>query len=403
MTASITPPAAQPVHAARTRALLTITLVNFVSLAGFGLMFPVFAIYSRQIGASGIEIAGAVAAFSFGQFLSSPIWGRLSDRHGRRPVMFAGLAVGAAVYVLHIFAVTPVLLLAIRFLSGLATGCFAITFAVASDISTPETRTRDMGIVNSGFSLGFIFGPAIGGFASGLAGEGQAFTLVCVVGAALGGVAAAVTWFLLPETGSATPASAQAPAVGSMALIRLRPFAMLAGISFLASAAFSKMEAILGLFADDVLGLDPLRIGLMFGAMGCVTTLTQLGLTGPASHRFGERKVMLGALAVIGVGLFLLASATDLVLAGAGLALTSAGLGLLNPALTTLTSMVTPANAQGAGLGLMQSGNALGRVLGPMLAGPLYDFQGPSAPLFWASVIFGLTLAVGCIAPLRTR
>lgn len=403
-------PAPPQAHAARRRALFTVTLVNFVSLAGFGLMFPVFAIYSRQIGASGIEIAGAVAAFSFGQFLSSPVWGRLSDRHGRRNVMVVGLVVGAFVYVLHIFALTPATLLAARFVSGLATGCFSITFAVASDISTRETRTRDMGIVSSGFSLGFIFGPAIGGFTASLTGDEHAFALVCVVGALLGIVAAVVTWLFLPETGNAgarrddiAAGRPVAKSITSLALLRLPAFGTLAVISFFASAAFSKMEAILGLFADDVLGLKPLGIGLLFGAMGCVTTATQLTLTGPASRRFGERLTMLGSLAVIGLGTFVLGSAHELVLAGIGLMFTSLGLGLLNPALTGLTSLATPADAQGAGLGLMQSGNALGRVLGPLLAGPLYDLQGPAAPLFWASAIFLVTLLAGSFAPLSGR
>ncbi len=393
------PAAAWLTHESRRRALLTITLVNFVSLAGFGLMFPVFAVYGRQIGASGIEIAGTVAAFSFGQFISSPIWGRLSDRYGRRRVMFWGLAVGAAVYLLHIYATTPATLLAARFASGLTTGCFSITFAVASDISTRESRTRDMGIVSSGFSLGFIFGPAIGGFASSIAGDQHAFTLVCLVGAAMGMLAAAVTWFMLLETGAKHDAAAPTAQTGNLALLRLPAFGTLAVISFFASAAFSKLEAILGLFADDVLGLDPLRIGLMFGAMGTVTTVTQLTLTGPISNRLGERGAMLVALGTIGIGTFLLGSAHGVVLAGIGLTFTSLGFGLLNPALAVLTSLATPADAQGAGLGLMQAGNSLGRVFGPMLAGPLYDLQGPAAPLFWASGIFAVTLVAGYLSP----
>jgi MFS family permease len=395
---------ASPAHRLRGRALLTLTLVNFVSLAGFGLMFPVFAVYGRQIGASGLEIAGAVAAFSFGQFLSSPIWGRLSDRHGRRKVMVCGLVAGALAYVLHIYATTPATLLLARMVSGLATGSFSITFAVVADISTRATRTRDMGIVSSGFSLGFIFGPAIGGFASGLAGKDQAFTLVCVVGAMLAIVAAAAAWLLLPETlagarGDEESDDTPTPAVASLTLLRMPAFASLALISFCASAAFSKMEAILGLFADDVLGLDPLRIGLLFGAMGTVTTVSQLALTGPAVRRWGERGTMLAALGTIGIGTALLGNAHGLALAGAGLACTSLGFGLLNPALSGLTSLVLPAGSQGMGLGLMQAGNSLGRVLGPLFAGLLYDWQGPAAPLFSASALFAVTLIAASLMP----
>lgn len=392
-----------PLNAARGRALMTITLVNFVSLAGFGLMFPVFAIYSRQIGASGIEVAGAVAIFSFGQFLSSPVWGRLSDRYGRRKVLITGLVAGALAYLLHVFAVTPTLLLAARFVSGLATGCFAITFAVASDISTRETRTKDMGVVSAGFSLGFIFGPAIGGFAANMTGEDNAFTLVCVVGAFMGLVAACLTWLWLPETKVQTTEPKSKADSGGLALLRLPAFATLVVISVVSSAAFSQMESILGLFADDVLSLKPLGIGFLFGGMGCITTLTQLLLTSPASRHLGERVVLLLALGLIGVGTLILGASHELMLACTGLVLTSLGLGLMNPALTGLTSLSIPASAQGAGLGLMQAGGALGRVLGPLMAGPLYDLRGPSSPLYWACILLFATLIGGLCFPLTNK
>ncbi|MBT0668208.1 MFS transporter [Novosphingobium profundi] len=384
--------------ASRSRALFAIILVNFVSLAGFGLMFPVFAIYSRQIGASGMEIAGAVAAFSLGQFLSSPFWGRWSDRFGRRPVMIAGLVTGALVYVLHIFALSPLTLLAARFVSGLATGSFSITFAVASDLSTRDNRTHVMGMVSAGFSLGFIFGPAIGGVTASLTGQDHAFALVCVVGAALGLVAALLTWWLMPETRTQAPAphDASSPVDGGP-LLRRPGFLAAIVIALVVSAAFAQMESILGLFADDVLDLDPLGIGLMFGAMGTVTTLTQFTVTGRVASRFGETGMLYLSLAIIAVGLAVLGLADGLALAGLGLLFTSTGFALVNPAVSGLVSMASPPQAQGAGLGVMQSANALGRVVGPLAAGPLYDLQGEAAPLFWGS---GLLLATLLAMPL---
>ncbi|HZU64916.1 MAG TPA: MFS transporter [Novosphingobium sp.] len=384
---------------ASNRALITITLVNFVSLAGFGLMFPVFATYGRQIGASGMEIAGTVAVFSFGQFLSSPAWGWLSDRHGRRPVLIWGLVGGAAIYVLHVWAVTPLLLVLVRFISGMASGCFSVGFAVASDISTPATRTRVMGVVGAGFSLGFIFGPAIGGVTASISGQEHAFALVSVVGAVMGLLAGLTCWAFLPETTTrAEMESTSAP--GTLALLRRPGFAAPVALALLSAAGFAKMEAVLGLFADDVLGLRPLGIGVMFGFMGLVTTATQLLLTGRVARIMGERRMLLASLAVIGVGMIVLGCAKGLVVAGLGLVFTSAGFALLNPALSGLTSLASPHDAQGAGLGLMQAASALGRVAGPAAAGVLYDAQGPAAPMFWAGAIFLAALAVAPFLPM---
>lgn len=387
----------------RRRALIAIILVNFVSLAGFGLMFPVFAIYSRQIGASGVEIAGAVAAFSLGQFLSSPLWGRWSDRWGRRPVMIAGLAIGALVYVLHIFALSPMTLLAARFVSGLATGSFSITFAVASDLSTRDNRTHVMGIVSAGFSLGFIFGPAIGGITASFTGDDNAFALVCIVGALLGLVAALLTWWLMPETRQDTPEPGEPAEIATGSLLRRRGFLAAIVIALMVSAAFAQMESILGLFADDVLGLEPLGIGLMFGAMGLVTTLAQFTITGRIAAWLGEAGMLALSLAIIAIGLATLGLAKGLVLAGIGVVFTSTGFALINPAISGLVSMASPARGQGAGLGVMQSANALGRVLGPLAAGPLYDLQGEAAPLFWGSGLLVATLLAMPFVRLPTR
>jgi len=376
------------------RALVAIVLVNFVSIAGFGFLFPVFAFYGDQIGATGSQIAWAIAAFSLGQLISGPIWGRLSDSLGRRPVLISSLLIGAAVYALHAFAETPAALIAVRFAGGLASGSFAVAFAVASDISTPATRTRTMGLVSAGFSIGFVFGPAIGGFTAGPEPGPEAFGRVCFVGAALMFLAAVVTFALLPETRRKADETGAPLGKTSLAgLVRTPAFLAPMIIGLVAMSAMAMMESVFTLFADAVLGLSPLGIGLMFSAMGVTGAVMQAGAAGYVAQRFGERRMLIGSLAALLSGMILMGSAQTIPVALLAAVTTAIGFSLLNPAIAGLASFAAPAGAQGAALGLVQGSASLGRVLGPAGAGPIYDVQGPSAAFFWGAAILAATMA----------
>jgi MFS family permease len=395
------PAAALPPHMARVhgRALIAIVLVNFVSLAGFGLMFPVFAVHGRNVGASGWQIASAAAVFSFGQFLSSPVWGKLSDSYGRRKTLFASLGAGACAYVLHIYAATPASLLLARFLSGLTTGGMSVAFAVASDISTPETRTRIMGVVGAGFSLGFIFGPAIGGVAASFASASDGFGAVCLAGASLTVVSALICWWALPET-HLPSAPAPGPAAPKAKLLHLPGLRMPILIGLLTAAAFAQLEATLTLFADDVLRLKPFGIGLLFAGMGTVSTITQLTATNLVARRLGESLMLRLAIAIMAVGFLFLGLAQGLTFALVGLFCTSTAFALVNPALATLTSLAAPPQVQGAAQGAQQATSALGRVIGPTFAGMIYSAYGASMPFMAGTAMLVATFAIALLFPL---
>ena len=403
MTSDTAMPGAAAGAVSHTRALIAIVAVNFVSLAGFGLMFPVFAVHGRSIGASGWQIASAAAVFSFGQFLSSPVWGKLSDKHGRRKSIIASLTAGALAYVLHIYATTPETLLFARFLSGLATGGMAVAFAVASDISTPETRTRIMGVVGSGFSLGFIFGAAIGGVAASLSTESDGFTTVCIAGAAITLVSVAICWWALPETRVLHRAQEGAPPQPKFSLRELPALRLPLAIGFLTAAAFAQLEATLTLFADDVLHLRPFGIGLLFAGMGTVTTITQLTLTARIARSLGERLMLGLAIAVMAGGFLFLGLAQGLPLALLGLFCTSTAFALITPALATLTSLAAPNEAQGAAQGAQQSTSALGRVFGPAFAGMLYAAHGASLPFHAGAAMLAVTCVLVFVQMASTR
>ncbi|MEL7028702.1 MAG: MFS transporter, partial [Pseudomonadota bacterium] len=311
---------------------------------------------------------------------------------GRRPILIASLLAGTVIYAAHAYATTPLLLIAARFAAGLASGSFAVAFAVASDVSTPAARTKTMGIVSAGFSLGFIFGPAIGGLTAGADPGPDAFARVCYVGAALTFIAAVATYFLLPETRRAADPSA-APAPDAMSLLRRPDFLAPTLIGFVAIAAMSMMESVFVLFADAVLELGPLGIGLVFSVMGATGAVLQAGMAGRIAGRYGERVMLILSLVALSAGLVLLGGSTAVIPAVFACIVISVGFSLHNPAVAGLASFAAPAAAQGVALGLVQAASSLGRVVGPAAAGPIYDGQGPTAPFYWAAVILVATIA----------
>lgn len=379
------------------RALFAIVMVNFVSIAGFGFLFPVFAIYADQIGASGTDIGWAIAGFSIGQFISGPLWGRASDKYGRRPILIVSLIVGAIVTALTAFAVTPSLLIFARFLAGVATGSFAVAFAVAADISTKETRTKIMGIVGAGFSLGFIFGPAIGGLTAGSDPGPDSFARVCYVGAGLTFFAALVTYVFLPET---RPVNTQTREKDSQAkgentyitLLKTSGFLAPVLIGLFITMSFAAMEAIFPLFADKALGLNPVNIGFIFASMGVIGAIFQASLSGIIAKHFGEHLMLLGAIAFLAMGLYLIGAGGGLIMVLIGVLIQAMGYSLLTPAINSLASMSAPATEQGAALGFLQGAQSLGRIIGPLAAGVLYDLRGPSAPFTWSAYLALLVL-----------
>lgn len=368
--------------AQRRRALLAVTVANFAAMAGFGVFFPILPQYGFSIGADATDIGLAIAAFSLGQLIASPVVGRLSDRFGRKQVLLWSLALSALMHALNALCVTPFALIAVRFAGGLCAASFGVAFAVASDVSEPSRRTAAMGQVGAGLSLGFILGPALGGFIAGASAEPGDFALVCYAAAALSAMACIATWVLLPETGTRRlEATIVAPMVG-LRLMRDVSVSRLVYLTLLSAAAVAMMEATFTLFASANLGAGPRTIGIVFAAMGVVTTILQLTAAGWASRRFGDERVMEAGILLQAVGLGILSVSAGLTLAAGGAMIIAMGFALLTPALASLTSLAADAAMQGEVLGIQQGGGSLGRVLGPGMSGPIYDGFGGNAPFF---------------------
>lgn len=386
---------AVPVAAPR---LAILFLVVFIGLLGFGVMVPVFPFWGRSLGASPASITLAMGAYSLGQFIGAPLWGKLSDKVGRRPVLLWSLVGGIASYLIMAQADSVWMLGLARLVGGLMAGNIAAAFAYVGDVVPEKGRPKAMGLLGAAFGMGFIFGPAIGGLVAGAAPGPVEFARVAYVGAAITLVAALAVWRLLPESLSADRRAAVTAAGGgprARELLAAKPAViglMLLAALVIGSAAM--METTFAFFSSDKLGWTPRDVGLSFALIGTISAVLQAGAAGPLSRRFGAPRVVLGGVAAYALGLVGLALASGTLAVLAALAVTAAGVGLFNPAYQTLVSMTTDDRDRGLVNGLTQGSSAMGRIIGPAISGSIYQGFGATMPFVVGAALMLLAFAV---------
>jgi len=386
----------------RRPSVLIIFLTVFIDLIGFGIVVPLVPVYSRQFEAHGAVIGLIIASFSAMQFLSAPIWGRLSDRHGRRPILLLSTAGAAASYVLFALSsglsnhVAGLWLMALsRMFAGLCGGNITVAQAYIADITPPEQRSKKMGLIGMAFGLGFILGPALGGMSLhwfGLTGPGWVAAALCSVNFVL-------AFFILSE--SRHPGTAEAstrPHLAQWAHTLTRPkVGLLVVVFFLATFCFSCFESTLPLVVGDNFHLDfrnnessASTIAYLFAYCGIIGALVQgLGI-GSLVKRFGEPKLIAISLVFTAISLAMLPFIKGTKLASAralfhhealpwlllllALGLLSIGSSLTRPPLFGLLSNLTPSHEQGATIGVAQSAGSLARILGPIYSTTLLHY-----------------------------
>ena len=378
--------------------LAILFLVVFIGLLGFGVMVPVFPFWGRALGASPASITLAMAAYSLGQFIGAPLWGKMSDRIGRRPVLLWSLVGGIASYALMAHADSVWTLGAARLVGGLMAGNIAAAFAYVGDVVPAEGRPKAMGLLGAAFGMGFIFGPAIGGLLAGDAPGPDEFARVAYVSAAITVVAAVAVWWLLPESLGPERRAAVSATGGGLRpreLFATKPAVvglMLLVMLVIGSAAM--METTFAFFVDDRMGWTPRDVGLSFALVGGISAALQAGAAGPLSRRFGAPRVVLGGVAAYAVGLVGLAFASGTVPILAALSVTAAGVGLFNPAYQTLVAATTDDRDRGLVNGLTQGASAVGRIIGPAVSGSIYVGFGAAAPFLVGAALMVVAFAV---------
>ena len=418
------------------RAVLVVVGVVFLDLLGFGIIIPILPFYVRSFGVSDLFIGLLAASYSFAQFATAPLLGRVSDERGRRPVLM--LSVGAAGVAWLVFGVAAEVgtlagttaavatLFVARLLAGAAGGNIAVAQAYIADVTPAEDRASGLGLVGAAFALGFVFGPAIGGLMASDAAIAAArgvlpafvpatrFSLPSFTAAGLSFLALGAAAVVVSEPVRTRPArgtSFVASVRGALADASVRPLVL---AFFLASFAFAGVQVMFVPFVADFFGYDATQAALFLTYIGVLGTVNQGVLIGRLARRFGAARVVLAGVASLFVSLVLLALSPTvgrlvptvggpawltgglLALLAFG-ALASFGNGSLTVGLSTLVSERTPADTQGVAFGVTQGAGSLGRTVGPPLAAAAYVL------VYWSPFVAGAVLLLPVALALRRR
>jgi MFS family permease len=371
----------------RRSALATIFGVVFIDLVGFGIVIPILPYYAKEFGASAWSLGWLMTSYSLLQFLFAPVWGRVSDRIGRRPVLLISIA-GTVISMTFLgFARSLAWLFIGRIFAGLCGANISTAYAYIADVTTPENRARGMGMIGAAFGLGFILGPVIGGVLSVYGYPAPMFA-----GAALALINLVFAWRTLQEPAlSAEIRSAHRNKRFDLSAIRstlARPGARLAiTLFFLLTFAVTQMEVTFALFMLARYGLEARAAGAVLGMMGLIMAMIQGRFIGPLARRFGETRLVKAGSLLCAAALAGFALAHALPAAVAALAFMALGHGVLHPSLSSLTSQDAPADEHGATMGVFQSAGSLARVVGPPCAGWLYDQISLPAPFFCGALV----------------
>jgi DHA1 family tetracycline resistance protein-like MFS transporter len=378
--------------------MATIFFIIFIDLVGFGLVIPLLPFYALRFGATAPEVTWLLAAYSLAQLVAAPVWGRLSDRVGRRPVLISSMAAAALAYVWLGAATQLWMLFAARALAGACAGNIAAAQAYIADVTTPENRAHGMGMIGAAFGLGFIFGPALGGFLAGSNLATADLQTPAWVAAGLSFLALCGVLLVLRES---LPAERRGLAPGAqrwrsmLGALRRPVLSRLIAIFFLVTLAFAAMESIFALWALRQLDWGPEKVGYVFAYLGLLSAIMQGGLTRRLTKRYGEEPLLTWGLALLAIGLVVVPFSRELPMLAAAFAFLAIGLGLSQPALNSLISRCAGSNEQGQVLGVTRSVGSLARVIGPPMAGYLFAYIGHSSPYFWAAVLVVGALALG--------
>ena len=382
--------------------LFLMALTIFIDFTGFGLVIPLLPFWAEHLGAGPLGVGLILTTYALAQFVCTPVLGALSDRYGRKRIIFISLCIEVIAFALTALANSLPMLLVARVISGIGASNIGSAQAVVSDVTPPEKRAAGMGMIGAAIGMGFVVGPALGGLFSSYGAE---LPFWIALGMAL--VNALLVLFLLPETRKKQEQASEHKSEGPITLfsgwgkvVRHKAIFSLVLVNLLYTLAFTGMETVFPLLTQKNFGWNATQNGYVFTYVGILIVLMQGGLVRQLVKRWGERNLMLFGLVLLGLGLLMLIWSTNLAFMLVAVGILSIGDGAVTPTSSAVLSLISPTDEQGEILGFAQGMGGLGRTIGPLVAGTLFSI-GPGMP-FLAGGLFAL-LAILVTLPVMTK
>ena len=375
--------------------VFTTILIDFI---GFSVLIPILPLFAQRLGATPLEVALLLAIYALAQLLFSPLWGWVSDRVGRRPVLLVSLFGTVCSFVVLAFADSIAALYAARLLAGFFAATIGAAQAVVTDVTRPEGRARGMAVIGAAFGAGMIVGPMLGGILSAF-DEKLPFYAV----AALAAANWALAFWRLPE--SRPPALSPLGSFEFWRALVPTPLRLVAAVHerrvgiylylfFHLFTAFAVLESLITLYLGARFGATMLDVGLLFAWIGLVLVLTQGVALRRLVRRLDEPRLVVLGLAAMGIGLALLPALPGFGWFYAAGAVIAFGNGIAIPAFTSLFSKACRAERAGELMGESQAMATTGRIVGPVCGGLLMQSVSPGAPFFVAGAMMLAALAL---------
>ena len=404
--------------------LMVLMAAAFLDMVGLLIIIPILPFYARRLGGDGFDIAGLhlgigtvvallVSTFTVAQLLSAPVWGRFSDRFGRRPALLVALGASAIAYVIFGFASSLTLLFISRIVQGAGGGTVGVIQAYVADSVEPEQRARGLGWLSAATNLGVALGPVLGSFAITLGNRvcnlqnGESPTLHSI-GHAMPGLFAAFlcvvnmafAWRYLRESRQIGEHHAARPRSSREAVLRVvshsgEPASRLIWIYAISMGAFQGVTAVLALFLADRFQVTEQTIGYFFMYIGSISVFTRVLLLGKAVDRLGEPRLSRIGVVLLAVGLGAMPLARTLPVLALAVAFIPLGTAFLFPCVTALLSRVISARERGLYMGVQQSFGGVARIIAPLWAGFAYDHLGIGVPFYTSAAVVLATLLLG--------
>ncbi len=400
--------------------LIVLMITAFIDMVGTLMIIPLMPFYAKQFGANGLVVGLLVSSFSIAQLVSAPMWGRFSDRYGRRPALMVGLAASAIAYVIFGYANSLWLLFLSRLVQGSGGGTVSVIQAYVADAVKPEERAKGLGWLSAATNAGVALGPVLGSYMLGLGahGPGLAAAVLCVLNIGF-------AWRFLAESRDMTEARAtkHKPGRSRAAVMRVvshsnEPAARLIWIYAIGIGAFQGTNAILALFLAARFGVTTHTIGYFYTYIGCIAVLTRAFVLGWAVDKYGEARLSRLGQTLLAAGLaaipFMYPLADPEAFAAhlghiipvsavaflpylplaAAVALLPLGTAFTFPCVTALLSRVIPSSERGLYMGVQQTFGGTARVLFPIAAGWAFD-RFPGLPFMVSAALVAGTILLG--------